>query len=170
MRIEAAKAQDKEEILRLYKAQIGREFCPWTEDYPDGETIDFDLSRDSLFVLKDGDRILMAEGCTHHRQCGDIGTVKIPNWLRKYSGKGISIETCSGKDFPEDLSGFSAVIHCGGCMNTEREMRYRMRCAEDQQVPFTNYGIVIAKMTGILERSIRIFPEIHSLVEYTGGK
>ena len=125
---------------------------------------------EALDHLKDGDRILMAEGCTHHRQCGDIGTVKIPNWLRKYSGKGISIETCSGKDFPEDLSGFSAVIHCGGCMNTEREMRYRMRCAEDQQVPFTNYGIVIAKMTGILERSIRIFPEIHSLVEYTGGK
>ena len=112
---------------------------------------------EALDHLKDGDRILMAEGCTHHRQCGDIGTVKIPNWLRKYSGKGISIETCSGKDFPEDLSGFSAVIHCGGCMNTEREMRYRMRCAEDQQVPFTNYGIVIAKMTGILERSIKVF-------------
>jgi len=112
---------------------------------------------EALDHLKDGDRILMAEGCTHHRQCGDIGTVKIPNWLRKYSGKGISIETCSGKDFPEDLSGFSAVIHCGGCMNTEREMRYRMRCAEDQQVPFTNYGIVIAKMTGILERSLRVF-------------
>lgn len=123
---------------------------------------------EALDHLKDGDRILMAEGCTHHRQCGDIGTVKIPNWLRKYSGKSISIETCSGKDFPEDLSGFSAVIHCGGCMNTEREMRYRMRCAEDQQVPFTNYGIVIAKMTGILERSIRIFPEIHSLVECSG--
>ena len=112
---------------------------------------------EALDHLKDGDRILMAEGCTHHRQCGDIGTVKIPNWLRKYSGKSISIETCSGKDFPEDLSGFSAVIHCGGCMNTEREMRYRMRCAEDQQVPFTNYGIVIAKMTGILERSIKVF-------------
>nr|WP_330373104.1 [FeFe] hydrogenase H-cluster maturation GTPase HydF [Oribacterium sp. FC2011] len=111
----------------------------------------------ALDHLKDGDRILMAEGCTHHRQCGDIGTVKIPNWLRKYSGKSISIETCSGKDFPEDLSGFSAVIHCGGCMNTEREMRYRMRCAEDQHVPFTNYGIVIAKMTGILERSIKVF-------------
>lgn len=112
---------------------------------------------EALDHLKDGDRILMAEGCTHHRQCGDIGTVKIPNWLRKYSGKSISIETCSGKDFPEDLSGFSAVIHCGGCMNTEREMRYRMRCAEDQDVPFTNYGIVIAKMTGILERSIKVF-------------
>jgi len=110
---------------------------------------------EALDHLKDGDRILMAEGCTHHRQCGDIGTVKIPNWLRRYSGKDISIETCSGKDFPEDLSGFSVVIHCGGCMNTEREMRYRMRCAEDQKVPFTNYGIVIAKMTGILKRSLR---------------
>ena len=112
--------------------------------------------------LKDGDTILMAEGCTHHRQCGDIGTVKIPQWLRKYSGKDIKIETSSGRDFPEDLSPYTAVIHCGGCMNTERDMRYRMRSAMDQEVPFTNYGIVIAKMTGILERSIQVIPELRN--------
>ena len=110
--------------------------------------------------LSDGDTILMAEGCTHHRQCGDIGTVKIPQWLRKYSGKDIKIETSSGRDFPEDLRPYAAVIHCGGCMNTERDMRYRMRSAMDQGIPFTNYGIVIAKMTGILERSIKVIPEL----------
>ena len=118
----------------------------------------------ALGSLKDGDRILMAEGCTHHRQCGDIGTVKIPNWLRAYSNADLTIETCSGKDFPEDLTPYSIIIHCGGCMITEREVLYRMHCAQDQQVPFTNYGIVIAQMTGILERSIRIFPELHDLL------
>ena len=116
--------------------------------------------------LKDGDRILMAEGCTHHRQCNDIGTVKIPNWLRKYTGLTLHFETCSGRDFPEDLSGFSMVIHCGGCMITEREVQYRMRCAMDQQVPFTNYGIMIARMTGALQRSLQLFPElIHKVKE-----
>ncbi len=107
--------------------------------------------------LKDGDKVLMAEGCTHHRQCNDIGTVKIPNWLKKHTGRDIVIETCSGKDFPEDLSAYSLIIHCGGCMITEREVMYRMKCAMDQGVPFTNYGTTIARMTGALERSIRIF-------------
>ena len=104
--------------------------------------------------------ILMAEGCTHHRQCGDIGTVKIPNWLRQYSGVSLSIDTCSGRDFPEDLSGYAAVIHCGGCMITEREVLYRMKCAQDQNVPFINYGIAIAQMKGILDRSIRALEKI----------
>ncbi len=108
--------------------------------------------------LKDGDRILMAEGCTHHRQCKDIGTVKIPGWLRRSTGKELQIETCSGRDFPEDLSPYAMVIHCGGCMITERDVLYRMRCAQDQGVPFCNYGIVIAQMTGILERSTRMLP------------
>ena len=112
--------------------------------------------------LKDGDKVLMAEGCTHHRQCGDIGTVKIPGWLRAHSGADLAIETCSGKDFPEDLSPYAVIIHCGGCMITEREVLYRMKCAQDQQVPFTNYGIVIAQMSGILERSLRVFPGIHA--------
>ena len=114
--------------------------------------------------LRDGDTVLMAEGCTHHRQCNDIGTVKIPNWLRAHTGKNICIETCSGREFPEDLSPYAMVIHCGGCMLTERDVQYRMRCAEDQGVPFMNYGVVIAQMTGTLERSVRLFPDIHALV------
>lgn len=114
--------------------------------------------------LKDGDVVLMSEGCTHHRQCNDIGTVKIPRWLRAHTGRDLQIQTCSGREFPEDLSPYALVIHCGGCMITEREVQYRMHCAEDQGVPFTNYGIVIAQMTGALERSVRLFPSIHSIV------
>ncbi len=110
--------------------------------------------------LKDGDTILIAEGCTHHRQCDDIGTVKIPNWLRKYTGKDIKIETCSGTEFPEDLSKYAMVIHCGGCMLNEREVRYRTKCAVDQNVPITNYGTFIAYVNGILKRSLEVFPEI----------
>ena len=105
-------------------------------------------------TLKDGDTILMAEGCTHHRQCNDIGTVKIPNWIRSYTGKELNFETSSGRDFPEDLSKYALIIHCGGCMITERDVRYRMKCAIDQGIPFTNYGITIAKMTGVLKRSV----------------
>lgn len=107
--------------------------------------------------LKEGDRILISEGCTHHRQCNDIGSVKIPRWLKQYTGKELQIELSSGREFPEDLSPYSLVIHCGGCMLNEREVKYRMKCAVDQKVPFTNYGIMIAYMKGILERSIEIF-------------
>lgn len=107
--------------------------------------------------LGDGDRVLIAEGCTHHRQCDDIGSVKIPRWLRACTGKNIEIDLVSGRDFPEDLSPYALVIHCGGCMLNEREVKYRMKCAQDQGVPFTNYGITIAYMKGILERSIEIF-------------
>ena len=115
-------------------------------------------------ALRDGDTVLMAEGCTHHRQCNDIGTVKIPNWIRKHTGRDIRIETCSGREFPEDLSPYALIVHCGGCMITERDVQYRMKCAVDQGVPFTNYGILIAQMTGTLERSLRLFPQIHKLV------
>lgn len=104
--------------------------------------------------LKDGDRVLIAEGCTHHRQCDDIGTVKIPRFLKKYTGKNIVIETASGSGFPEDLTPYALVIHCGGCMLNEREVLRRMRFAKRQGVPVTNYGIAIAQMKGILERSI----------------
>ncbi len=104
--------------------------------------------------LKDGDAVLIAEGCTHHRQCNDIGTVKIPRWLREHSGKQIRIETCSGTEFPEDVTKYAVVIHCGGCMLNEREVRYRMKCSLDQGVPFTNYGVTIAQITGILQRSV----------------
>ncbi len=109
--------------------------------------------------LKDGDRVLISEGCTHHRQCEDIGTVKLPRWLKEYTGKRLEIETSSGKGFPDDLSRFSLVIHCGGCMLNEREMQYRRGFAEDCRVPFTNYGTAIAYMKGILSRSLKILPE-----------
>ena len=112
--------------------------------------------------LKDGDTVLIAEGCTHHRQCDDIGSVKIPNWLRKYTGKDITIKTCSGTEFPDDLTPYAMVIHCGGCMLNEREVRYRTKCAVDQGVPITNYGTLIAYMNGILTRSVELFPELHS--------
>lgn len=110
--------------------------------------------------LKDGDKILISEGCTHHRQCDDIGTVKIPRWLKQYTGKNLIIETSSGRDFPQNLSEYSLIIHCGGCMLNEREVRYRMKCAVDNNIPFTNYGITIAYMHGILKRSIEIFPHL----------
>ena len=105
--------------------------------------------------LRDGDVVLVAEGCTHHRQCNDIGTVKIPAWLRKSTGRELRFETSSGLGFPEDLSRYSLVLHCGGCMVTGREMLFRMKCAQDQGVPFTNYGLAIASMKGILDRAIR---------------
>ncbi len=106
--------------------------------------------------LQDGDRILISEGCTHHRQCGDIGSVKLPAMLRKYTGKNLQIELSAGTEFPEDLSRFALVIHCGGCMLGDREMRYRMKCAKDQNIPMTNYGTAIAFMKGILERSLEV--------------
>lgn len=110
--------------------------------------------------LKDGDTVLIAEGCTHHRQCNDIGTVKIPQWLRQYTGKELKLETVSGTEFPEELSRYALIIHCGGCMLNEREVRYRMKCAVDSGVPFTNYGITIAYMQGILRRSLAVFPQL----------
>ncbi len=118
----------------------------------------------ALEKLQDGDTVLIAEGCTHHRQCDDIGTVKIPRWLRNYTHKDIRIETASGRDFPEDLSPYALVIHCGGCMLNGREVQYRMKCAADQAVPITNYGIAIAYMQGILKRSLSVFPYLQSLV------
>lgn len=110
--------------------------------------------------LRDGDTVLISEGCTHHRQCGDIGSVKLPAWLKKYTGKSLNIELSSGRDFPEDLSGYALVIHCGGCMLNEREMLHRKNIAEAAGVPFTNYGTVIACMNGILKRSLGIFPDL----------
>ena len=105
----------------------------------------------ALKELPDGARILIAEGCTHHRQCNDIGTVKLPNAIRKYTGRAFALSYCSGGTFPEDLSDFALVIHCGGCMRTERELQWRMRTALAQGVPFTNYGVTLAACTGILE-------------------
>ena len=105
--------------------------------------------------LNDGDTILISEGCTHHRQCGDIGTQKLPKWLKEYSGKELNFKFTSGKDFPEDLTGIALVIHCGGCMLTEREIQYRRRFCEENNVPITNYGTAIAQINGILEKSLK---------------
>ena len=114
---------------------------------------------EAIRSLRDGDTVLISEGCTHHRQCGDIGSVKLPALLKKFTGKELNIELSSGKGFPEELGRFALIIHCGGCMLGEREIAYRMRTAEDQGVPFTNYGIAIAMMNGILSRSIAPIPE-----------
>ncbi len=115
--------------------------------------------------LNDGDKILISEGCTHHRQCGDIGTVKLPNLLKKYTGKSFDFDFTSGTEFPDDLSKYKLVIHCGGCMLNEREVKYRYLCASEQAVPITNYGTAIAYMNGILKRSVEPFSEISSLLE-----
>ena len=114
----------------------------------------------SIESLKDNDVVLIAEGCTHHVQCDDIGTVKIPKWLKQYTNKDIIIETTSGFDYPEDVSKYALIIHCGGCMLNEREVKYRMQCAIDAGVPFTNYGITIAYMNGILDRSVEVFSDL----------
>lgn len=115
--------------------------------------------------LQEGDKILISEGCSHHRQCGDIGTVKLPKMLTKRTGKTFDIHTSSGNDFPDDLSEYKLIIHCGGCMLSSREMVYRMKCAQDAGVPFTNYGVAIAYMNGILKRSLGVFPELSKLVK-----
>ena len=113
----------------------------------------------ALDRLHDGDRILISEGCTHHRQCNDIGTVKLPGWIRGYTKKELSFEYTSGNEFPDDLTEYALVIHCGGCMQSEREMKSRIRRAADAGVPMTNYGTAIAKMHGILRRSLELFPD-----------
>lgn len=110
--------------------------------------------------LRDGDTVLIAEGCTHHRQCNDIGTVKIPAWLNEYTGKDIKIKTVSGTEYPDDLSEYAMVIHCGACMLNEREVRYRAKCTTDQGIPITNYGIFIAYTHGILKRGLSVFPDL----------
>ncbi len=115
-------------------------------------------------TLKDGDKILVAEGCSHHRQCNDIGTVKIPNWIKKHTGKDIQFEFTSGREFPDNLKDYALVLHCGGCMITERDVMSRMEKAKEENIPFTNYGITIAYMNGILKRSIEVFPELNKLI------
>lgn len=114
--------------------------------------------------VEDGDKVLICEGCTHHRQCEDIGTVKLPRWIREYTGAEPEFVFTSGTAFPDDLSPYRLVVHCGACMLNEREMKYRLKCAQDQGVPMTNYGILIAYMQGILQRSVQAFPDIAALV------
>ena len=114
----------------------------------------------AIDTIEDGDTILISEGCTHHRQCEDIGTYKLPKWLKEYTGKKFNIETTSGLSFADDLSRYKMIIHCGGCMLNDREMMYRTKCANDCGIPMTNYGTAIAYMHGILNRSLEVFPDI----------
>ena len=116
----------------------------------------------ALSALQDGDRILIAEGCTHHKQCDDIGSVKLPRWIKQFTGKMPSYDFTNGREFPEDLSPYRLVVHCGGCMLNEREMQFRLQHALSQGIPMTNYGILIAYMQGILRRSLGPFPEVQS--------
>lgn len=119
----------------------------------------------ALESLEDGDKILVGEGCTHHRQCDDIGTVKLPRWIKEYTGKNPEFIFTSGTEFPLDLSPYKIIIHCGACMLNEREMQYRIKCAVDQNIPFTNYGITIAYINGILKRTVEPFPQIYKLLD-----
>lgn len=119
------------------------------------------LGAAQLNSLQDGDIVLISEGCTHHRQCGDIGTEKLPNWIRRFTGKDVQFSFTAGNEFPEDVSKYALVVHCGGCMLNEREMQYRLRHSAERNVPMTNYGIAIAHMYGILDRALAPFPDLH---------
>lgn len=119
----------------------------------------------ALDSLEDGDKILIGEGCTHHRQCDDIGTVKLPRWIKEYTGKNPEFIFTSGTEFPLNLSPYKMIIHCGACMLNEREMQYRIKCAVDQNIPITNYGITIAYINGILKRTVEPFPQIYQLLD-----
>ena len=117
-----------------------------------------------LNSIKDGDKILISEGCTHHRQCNDIGTVKIPGWIRNYTKCEPEFVFTSGGEFPKDLSGISLIVHCGGCMLNDKEMNYRLSSAKEQGVPIVNYGVAIAQMHGILKRSLEVFPQYYEKI------
>lgn len=118
----------------------------------------------ALDTLEDGDTVLICEGCTHHRQCDDIGSVKLPRWIGEYTKKELNFAFTSGTEFPDELEQYKMIVHCGGCMLNAREMKYRMSCALDQEVPMTNYGILIAQLKGILKRSVALFPRIAALL------
>ena len=118
----------------------------------------------ALEQIEDGDKILVSEGCTHHRQCDDIGSVKLPRWIRQYTGKEPEFVFSSGTEFPADLSPYKMIVHCGGCMLNEREMKYRLACAKDQNIPMTNYGILIAYIQGISKRSVEPFPAVSMML------
>lgn len=117
-----------------------------------------------LSNLQEGDKVLIAEGCTHHRQCGDIGTVKLPNWIQKFSDAKVQIDFTSGGEFPQDVSEYKLIVHCGGCMLNEAEMKHRISLAKEADVPMTNYGVAIAHVNGILKRSLELFPEVLKLL------
>lgn len=118
----------------------------------------------ALDELRDGDKILISEGCTHHRQCGDIGTQKLPAWIRQHTGVSPAFSFTSGGDFPDDLAGYRLIVHCGGCTLNEREMQYRLKCAADAGVPMTNYGTMIAYIHGVLARSVAPFADVAAIL------
>ena len=128
------------------------------------------LGAAQLNFLQDGDTVLISEGCTHHRQCGDIGTEKLPNWIRRFTGKDVQFSFTAGNEFPEDVSKYALVVHCGGCMLNEREMQYRLRHSAERNVPMTNYGIAIAHMHGILDRALAPFPDLHQAWSSTANR
>ncbi len=130
-----------------------------------GELAELVRGARALEQLRDGDRVLISEGCTHHRQCNDLGTVKIPGWITSFSGAAPEFSFTSGRDFPEDLSGFALAVHCGGCMLNEKEMRFRVNSAVSSGVPIVNYGIAIAHMHGVLRRSLAPFPEMLAILD-----
>lgn len=118
----------------------------------------------ALATLCDGDKILISEGCTHHRQCGDIGTVKMPAWINEFAGADVEFDFTSGGEFPDDLSQYKLVVHCGGCMLNEAEMKSRIKTAKEKDIPIVNYGVAIAHMNGILKRSLELFPDVYNLI------
>ncbi|MBR5485960.1 MAG: [Oscillospiraceae bacterium] len=130
-----------------------------------GNMVDLIAGVNAVNKLKDNDKILISEGCTHHRQCEDIGTVKIPRWLKQHTGKNLQIVTSSGTSFPRDLSDYALVVHCGGCVLNRREMQHRIQLVKQHNVPIVNYGILISYLQGILHRSVQPFPELASLIE-----
>ena len=132
-----------------------------------GELAELVRGAAQLSKLKDGNRILISEGCTHHRQCGDIGTEKLPKWISKFSDAAITFDFTAGGDFPEDVSGYALVVHCGGCMLNEKEMKHRIRTAVACDTPIVNYGVAIAHMNGILKRSLELFPQVLELLDET---
>ena len=132
-----------------------------------GELAELVRGAAQLSKLKDGNRILISEGCTHHRQCGDIGTEKLPKWIGKFSDAAITFDFTAGGDFPEDVSGYALVVHCGGCMLNEKEMKHRIRTAVACDTPIVNYGVAIAHMNGILKRSLELFPQVLELLDET---
>ena len=119
----------------------------------------------ALEKLEDGAKVLIAEGCTHHRQCSDIGTVKMPGWVRNFTKKDIEFSFVSGGDFPDDLSEYSLIIHCGACLLNEKEMGSRISRAKSSEIPIVNYGVAIAHMNGILKRSLQPFPEVLKILD-----
>ena len=120
---------------------------------------------EALSRLRDGDRVLISEGCTHHRQCGDIGTVKLPAWIRQHAGCELQFEWSSGTGFPRDLSPYKLIVHCGACMLPPKEMQFRQALAGEQSIPITNYGTAIAHCKGILRRSLAVFPEVLRFID-----